>query len=149
MSYVWLSLGGWSQQVLYQMFASKQKQSYCLPPSEDALKQHTLRANYQSAVWRRALIANPDILSPDGHGRTVLDGQIEVHWMSLPPAPAALLELILCACTGNCSTGHCTSKRNVLSCTDTCQSGDECENPHNVSQDSMDDDNYDEEECDL
>ncbi|KAG1659868.1 LIM domain-containing protein jub [Nymphon striatum] len=32
--------------------------------------------------------------------------------MSLPPALEALLQLILCGCMGNCTTGHCTCKRN-------------------------------------
>ncbi|KAG1714504.1 hypothetical protein GQR58_001338 [Nymphon striatum] len=51
--------------------------------------------------------------------------------MSLPPALEALLQLILCGCMGNCTTGHCTCKRNGLSCSDLCQCGDSCDNPHN------------------
>ncbi|KAG1653177.1 hypothetical protein GQR58_025761 [Nymphon striatum] len=51
--------------------------------------------------------------------------------MSLPPALEALLQLILCGCMGNCTTGHCTCKRNGLSCSDSCQCGDSCDNPHN------------------
>ena len=129
----------------YQMFASKQKQSHCLPPCEDALKQHTMRANYQSAVWRRALVANPYVPSPEGHGWIVEDGNTKVNWMSLPPAPVALLELVMCACNGNCSTGHCSCNRNLLSCTDACQCSDECQNPHNVSEHSSEDDDYEEE----
>ena len=52
----------------YQMFASKQAQSHCLPPCQGALKQHTVRANYQAASWQCALVANPDVPSPKGRG---------------------------------------------------------------------------------
>ncbi|KAG1687282.1 Protein polybromo-1 [Nymphon striatum] len=63
--------------------------------------------------------------------------------MSLPPALEALLQLILCGCMGNCTTGHCTCKRNGLSCSDSCQCGDSCDNPHNydLEEESEDDEN--------
>ncbi|KAG1669024.1 Kelch-like ECH-associated protein 1 [Nymphon striatum] len=61
--------------------------------------------------------------------------------MLLPPALEALLQLILCGCMGNCTTGHCTCKRNGLSCSDSCQCGDSCDNPHNydLEEESEDD----------
>lgn len=76
---------------------------------------------------------------------------MKLHWMSLPPAPAALLELVTCACTGKCSTGHCTCKRNGLACTDACQCSEECDNPHNsvwedVGKDDEDGNEDDEED---
>ena len=128
----------------YQMFASKQSQSHCLPPCPDAIKQHIMRANYQAAVWRHGLIANLTVPSPEGHGWMLKNGCIELNWMSLPPAPAALLDLIICGCTGNCSTGHCTCHRNSISCTDASMCGDDCANPHNVWQGSgnNEDENY-------
>lgn len=125
------------------MFASKQSQSHCLPPCQDALKQHTMRANYQAAVWRRALVANPNVPSPDGRGWIVQEGHIQLNWMSLPPAPAALLDLIMCGYTGKCSTGHCTCQRNGISCTDACMCGDQCQNPHNVWEDPEENDEDD------
>ena len=124
----------------YQMFASKQTQSHCLPPCQDALKQHTMRANYQAAVWQFALVANPEVPSPEGRGWIIKEGHTELYWMSLPPAPAALLESVMCACTGDCSTGHCTCNRNSLSCTDACQCSEQCKNPHNVWEDCGDED---------
>ncbi|KAG0716217.1 hypothetical protein GWK47_001094 [Chionoecetes opilio] len=41
----------------YHMFCAKKGQieSGQLPPCEDSLMQHTLRANYQAAIWRRSL----------------------------------------------------------------------------------------------
>ena len=35
-----------------------------LPPGESSLRLHVTRANYQAAIWRRAIVNS----SPDGHG---------------------------------------------------------------------------------
>ena len=94
----------------YITFCAKQGQSQSLPPSQDALRNHTMRANYQAAIWRQALNANPEIPSPESHGWLIRDGQLDINWMSLPPAPEALLELILCGCTTDCTTGQCRCK---------------------------------------
>ena len=117
----------------YVTFCAKQGLSQSLPPCQDALLQHTMRANYQAAIWRNALIANPQVPPPEGHGWLIADGQLDINWMSLPPAPEALLELILCGCTTDCTTGHCTCKRNGVSCAESCQCGDGCKNPHNYT----------------
>ena len=55
----------------------------------------------------QALDANHEIPFPESHGWLIRDGQVDINWMSLPPAPEALLELILCGCTTDCTTGHC------------------------------------------
>ena len=57
-------------QVRYSLFCDPQKarEPRQLPPSEDALLQHTKRANYQAAIWKSALTAAPDLPSPAGHG---------------------------------------------------------------------------------
>ena len=40
-----------------------------LPPCKDALLQHTKRANYQAAIWRRSLQNTLDLREPiEGHG---------------------------------------------------------------------------------
>ena len=57
-------------QVRYRLFCDPQKarEPSQLPLSEDALLQHTKRANYQAAIWKSALTAAPDQASPAGHG---------------------------------------------------------------------------------
>ena len=40
----------------YHMFATKAAQGHQLPPTQDALKQHIRRANYQAGVWLCALL---------------------------------------------------------------------------------------------
>ncbi|KAG1714189.1 hypothetical protein GQR58_001816 [Nymphon striatum] len=52
-------------QLQYQMFQCRrgELESAQLPPCEDTLTQHTRRANYQAAIWRRSFVNSPD--SPD------------------------------------------------------------------------------------
>ena len=68
------------------------------PPTKDALHWHLKRANYTSFIMKSALIQNPDIPSPDGHGWTLdKDNVLKVHWMSLPAALGPVLNLISCS----------------------------------------------------
>jgi len=116
----------------FLLFYSKNQQSQNPLPCQDALEKHTQRGDYQAATCRRALEADPRVPSPDGYGWTTTDDGICTDWMSLPPAPEALLDMIVCGCTGFCTTDHCSSNRNILSCTVACQCGDNCNNPHNM-----------------
>lgn len=52
----------------YISFYAKQGWSQSLPPCQVALRNHTMGANYQAAIWRQALDANPQIPSPESHG---------------------------------------------------------------------------------
>lgn len=89
-----------------------------LPPNLDSLNKHIQQANYQAAVHRRSLEANPKVPSPLSHGWK-LDGQAyEVEWMTLPPAPDAILELVHCSCKKTqCKTARCTCRLHDLPCT--------------------------------
>ena len=55
----------------YQLFCANSSKSSSLPPTKDALYWHIQRANYQAALLRRALSADP-FPSPDGHWWQVL-----------------------------------------------------------------------------
>ena len=57
----------------YSKFCATNAQSNRLPPTKDALKKHTLRANYQATMWKLALYPKPEIPSPNGHGWIVED----------------------------------------------------------------------------
>ena len=54
--------------------------TYQLP--NDCLFIHSLRANYQAGVWRRALEECPSILNPCGHGWCYEDGKLKIWWMT-------------------------------------------------------------------
>ena len=111
----------------YEMFCSKASQSFQLPPPQDALHKHILRANYQTAVWIHALVAKPDLPGPDGHGWYVADGQLKVDWMDQQPAPSELLEFVSCGCQTGCTSARCSCLRASLPCTDACHCKN-CEN---------------------
>ena len=128
----------------YSKFCATNAQSSRLPPTKDALKKHTQRANYQAAVWKLALYPKPEMPSPNGHGWIVENDDIRIDWMDQLPAPLSVLEYISCRCTGNCSSGRCSCSANSLPCTDACMCGNKCENQRdiNVADDSgTDEDN--------
>ena len=52
-----------------------------LPPCQQALKKHIMRANYQAMIWRQAYIAHPDIPHPSCHGWTMsANGVLCIDW---------------------------------------------------------------------
>ena len=103
------------------MFPAGVSQSMQLPPTQDALRKHVQRANYQAFVWKNALEAMPNITGPNGHGWIASrDGHLEVDWMDQKPAPTDLLELVSCLCRTVCTTGRCSCSKAALSCTDAC-----------------------------
>ena len=70
----------------YSKFCAINAQSNRLPPTKDALKKHTLRANYPAAMWKLALYPKPEIPSPNGHGWIEEDNAIRIDWMHQLPA---------------------------------------------------------------
>ena len=106
----------------YLLFTTRACHTSQLPPCRNSLYHHLQRANYQAAVWKRALTAQADIPSPSGHGWiTDTQGTLAILWNSVPPAPDALLECISCLCTRGCSQGRCSCTINGLQCTDLCK----------------------------
>ena len=45
----------------YMMFCQKAQNSMLLPQTSDSLLQHIKRANYQTYVWRKALVRRQDL----------------------------------------------------------------------------------------
>ena len=89
-----------------------------LPPSADSLRIHSLRANYQAAVWRRSLQSCPQVSSPVGHRWVQEDNKLSVKWMSSEPAPAAFFEFLSCSCARSCKLLTCMCLTNGLTCND-------------------------------
>ena len=91
-----------------------------LPPNKDSLYKYIQRANFQAAIHRRSLECRSNIPPPKNHGWKMAGDSYEVDWMTLPPAPEAILELVHCACKkkNNCVKGRCTCKLHELPCTD-------------------------------
>ena len=111
----------------YRLFCSRSTQSTTLPPIKDALKLHILRANYQAAIWHRALSASFDPPSPNGHGWSISgENELRVEWMTMPPA-AALIELRKCSGSSGCNLRRCSCRAANMHCTDAC-TGQNCSN---------------------
>lgn len=115
---------------VFQLNPKSTEQS--LPPTADALKLHTLRANYQAAVHRRAIQQYICAPSPVGHGWNMEDGLLVVNWMENDPAPKDVLMLISCKCKTDCSSKRCSCKSSNLYCTDLCK----CKKCQNISKKS-------------
>lgn len=130
--------------VRYKLFCTKNAQTCHLPPTQDALKYHVKRANYQACIWRSALDAFATTPSPDGHGWDLKNDTLAIHWMDKPPAPKALLLLISCKCsTSQCKGSRCSCLMNGLPCTDACECKS-CANTPNIDPtESSDDDDDD------
>ena len=94
----------------FYLFCTKNSQSQQLPPTQNALKKHTARANYQAAVWKRALDPQPDVPSLDGHGWTLGNGILNILWTHQEPAPKILMQYVSCGCKTPCGTRRCSCK---------------------------------------
>ncbi|XP_071817001.1 uncharacterized protein [Apostichopus japonicus] len=107
-------------QLRHENFTRTQVKSSRLPPNKDSLSLHIKRANYQAYIWRNALKAFPELPTPIGQGWKMDGTGIVIAWMTLPPAPKAIMELLSCRCKKNCSTNVCQCKKNSLNCTEAC-----------------------------
>jgi hypothetical protein len=145
----------------YQIFRTKNGdvESSQLPPCEDSLKQHALRANYQAAIWRRSLEKDPNIPSPDaGHGWIMEDGQLDIEWMTGPPAPEVVLQLMSCKCKRQCQPDCpcvvngflCSPACKLQPCQNMCDDEDEADIVVDESSDSeVDEDNINDDLNDI
>ena len=100
----------------YRLFCSKRGniESDQLPPCADCLYKHACRANYQTGIWRRSLENCPEIPSPLRHGWIQDENKLGIDWMSGPPAPATVLELLSRSCTRSCRLLNCSCLANGL-----------------------------------
>ena len=117
----------------YQLFCAKNGdiESHQLPPCHDCLLKHAQRANYQAGLWRRCLENDPQAPDPAENGWKIEseDGKdiLAVDWMTVQPAPDAVLELLACTCPKRCTIEDCVCLQNGLKCTDMCKVKD-CDN---------------------
>ena len=113
-----------------------------MPCTKDALLQHLSRANYQAAIWRKAL--QPFIMAPDitNHGWAVANNMVSIVWMGLPPAPDGVLENVHCGCKSGCSTNRCSCFKENLHCTVLCQC-ERCANRSGSADEDSETDDYD------
>eukprot|EP00794_Sanderia_malayensis_P001475 gene1475-1633_t len=111
----------------YKIYCSKDGKAggELLPPCQNSLRQHCLRANYQAYIWRQALTPSIDIAPPEQNGWQIMeDGLLAIRWMTCKPAPEEVLELLSCDCRRKCVRGSCECIDNGLKCTEACRLSD-------------------------
>lgn len=107
------------------------KSKTVLPPNQDCLFKHMQRANYQTGIYRRSLVAKISAPSPVHHGWKISDDVLEIDWMVNEPVPRSLLQQIHCKCKKtSCEKLLCTCRASNLLCTELCF----CYNCNNCNQ---------------
>ena len=126
------------------LFREKQAQFDKLPPTQAALHQAILHGHFQLVVWDKDTEPNPVLPSPSDYGWAMENAEWVPVMTTLPPAPEAVIVLVIvlvkCGCSKErCSTNPCQCRRAGLLCTDLCSCSDdsECDNQYQ----------YDEDEC--
>ena len=106
------------------LFARKSKSLESIPPTEAALKQHALRAEYQCGyVWAQSLDKDPHLPNPSSWGWEREDNKPwTLFWTTLQQAQDSLKELIRCGCKQGCR-GRCSCRKANLQCTVLCGCG--------------------------
>ncbi|CAB3990971.1 Hypothetical predicted protein [Paramuricea clavata] len=100
------------------LFCTSVKSIERLPPTQDALLQHVLRAIYQAGIWATSDQPMPFLPSPDNFGWDK-DQVWTPKWMTLLEVSKACQEFISCSCKGKCS--RCKCVRANLDCTSLCK----------------------------
>ena len=124
----------------YKLFAGKKStpKVKTLPPTDEALEAHILRAHLQVMIWKSADRNHPPAVDINKFGWTIVDGLPEPVVGVDEVAPAFLLSVVACSCASDkpCSRGNCSCRSSGVSCTQYCRcfdhgDGEEtCFNPH-------------------
>ena len=107
----------------YEVFRKKKAMAdpHMLPSSQDALKTHIARANFQTMEWKNALSQHSAHLNLNNDRWRMTDESIEIRWMNQKPAPEILGELTSSCCKkSKCRNKICKFKAAELLCTDLC-----------------------------
>ena len=105
---------------------AKGRQIDRIPPTSDALLQHTRRAHFQAGrIWGRAAdpIQNPP--SPSEFGWKLVNDEWHPVWTTLPEASKACKELVKCGCKKACKP-PCKCMKASLPCIDLCARNAAC-----------------------
>ena len=92
----------------------------CLPPTKEALKQHSLRAILQTVIDKSAAHPFIDRPPPERCGwKKNAAGYWTPYWSEKPPVCKSLQQFIKCRCKKRCA-GNCTCLSYPLPCTPLC-----------------------------
>ena len=109
-----------------------------LPPTDEALTYHILRAHVQVLLWKSAMdISPPSLVITDWGWEREYDCLIPIIGVK-EVAPPDLLKIVACGCSTQrpCSRNSCSCKSAGVSCTTFCKclANQNCENCFTVSE---------------
>ena len=82
----------------WSLFKKKQAQSERLPPTQGALREAILRAHYQTMIWNKDKVPNPNIPPPENYGWKKHSNEWLPVMTTTPPAPEAIIKREKCGC---------------------------------------------------
>ena len=89
-----------------RLFTKKDRLIENIPPTLNALRQHTLRSMYQTIVWNKALELQQNLPDPSKYGWEKHE-EWKPTWTTQPVASKVCLELVRCKCVKGC-TARCS-----------------------------------------
>ncbi|XP_068756859.1 uncharacterized protein [Montipora capricornis] len=102
-----------------ELFTKKNRALENIPPTEDALLNHSNRALYQASIWT-SLDEQQFYPSPSDFGWKMENNRWRPRWTVLPEASKACNELLKCGCKKGCKSGRCKCFKANLPCTELC-----------------------------
>ena len=104
-----------------ELFCHKGKTMDRLPPTQDALLQHSKRVAYQAGIWCTSELNIQNAPTPEGWGWT-FDEQSRSWapvWNTVPVASKACSELVKCNCKSQNGCGaRCACRKATWKCTE-------------------------------
>ena len=97
-----------------ELFCHKNRAMDKLPPTKDALLQHTRRAVYQAGVWTMSTQTHLVVPSPQDFAWTKVSESWVPVWMTIPEVSRSCSELVKCSCKGDCT--NCKCSKAILNC---------------------------------
>lgn len=108
----------------YKLATTTDKPANQLPPTDDAFKQHALRAMYQSLIWCNSHLPKPQLGEPEDFGWYRDSSGLHPILFTQDSAPAEVRDLthLYCQCKeSNCKDGsRCTCVHAGLKCIELC-----------------------------
>ncbi|KAK5642536.1 hypothetical protein RI129_008703 [Pyrocoelia pectoralis] len=94
-----------------------------LPPTLDSLRQHCLRAHYQTKIWLNSNVPRLERILPDleSSGWKFVDGKVEAILTTSPVLPEDTSVLSTCNCKKGCTGPLCSCKKKNICCIGSCK----------------------------
>ena len=112
-----------------------------LPPTDENLALHVLRAHLQAMIWNAVDQDGPPDVNIENYGWEIKNCMSLPVAYNGPPAPPSIMKVIVCGCNlSRCATNACSCRVAKASCTPYCKcdAGDDCKNELTVHEDMLD-----------